>query len=210
MDPRRFRCCVATISPPISRPLLASRRRRQHDAGPSRPDGGGDRLPARACRRREFVAGVVGWLDMERRTSSDKLAARREASQIPRRPPDAARPRRRRLDSAADAFCENLAVLAEQRFPFEFLTYPRHLPHVLTALERTPGLHAVIDHLSKPPIAARRCEPWREAHGASRRASERKLQDFGDDHRGRSRLLDARAISSPMSTMSSRASAPTG
>ena len=56
---------------------------------------------------------------------------------------------------------KNLAILAEQRFPFEFLTYPRHLPHVLTALEKTPGLHAVIDHLSKPPIAAQAMEPWR-------------------------------------------------
>jgi L-fuconolactonase len=55
---------------------------------------------------------------------------------------------------------ENLRHLNETEFPFEFLTFTRHLPHVPAALKQTPGLHAVIDHLSKPPIACGAIEPW--------------------------------------------------
>ncbi|HZZ60098.1 MAG TPA: amidohydrolase family protein [Roseiarcus sp.] len=109
----------------------------------------------------EFVAGVVGWLDMEAEDFEPQLAARRKHPKF-----RGVRPMLQDLDDDAwilrPTVLRNLAVLAEQRFPFEFLTYPRHLPHVLTALEKTPGLHAVVDHLSKPPIAAGTMEPWRE------------------------------------------------
>jgi L-fuconolactonase len=109
----------------------------------------------------EFVAGVVGWLDMEADDFEHRLAARTKHPKF-----RGVRPMLQDLDDDAwilrPAVLHSLAVLAEQRFPFEFLTYPRHLPHVLTALEKTSGLHAVIDHLSKPPIAAGTMEPWRE------------------------------------------------
>ena len=107
----------------------------------------------------DFVAGVVGWLDMEAEDFEQKLAQYRQRPKF-----RGVRPMLQDLDDDAwilrPTVLRNLAVLAEQSFPFEFLAYPRHLPHVLTALERTPGLHAVIDHLSKPPIAAGTLEPW--------------------------------------------------
>ena len=106
------------------------------------------------------MAGVVGWLDMDSGDFERRLAVRRKHPKF-----RGVRPMLQDLDDDAwilrPTVLKNLAILAEQRFPFEFLTYPRHLPHVLTALERTPGLHAVIDHLSKPPIAAQAMEPWR-------------------------------------------------
>ena len=55
----------------------------------------------------------------------------------------------------------NLELIAEARFPFEFLTYTRHLPYVLRALEAVPGLQAVIDHISKPEIKTKKLEPWK-------------------------------------------------
>ncbi|HEY1940826.1 MAG TPA: amidohydrolase family protein [Roseiarcus sp.] len=110
--------------------------------------------------RTEFVAGVVGWLDMEAEDFEQKLAAYRKRPKF-----RGLRPMLQDLDDddwiLRPTVLRNLACLAEQRFPFELLTYTRHLPHVLTALERTPDLHAAIDHLSKPPIAAGTIEPWR-------------------------------------------------
>ncbi|MEO2047502.1 MAG: amidohydrolase family protein [Pirellulales bacterium] len=108
----------------------------------------------------DFVAGVVGWLDMEREDFPDQLSKY------------CANPyflgvRPMLHDTQDDAWIlqprvlANLAHLAEKQFPFEFLTYPRHLPHVVEALHRTPRLHALVDHLSKPPIAAKELEPWK-------------------------------------------------
>jgi L-fuconolactonase len=51
--------------------------------------------------------------------------------------------------------------VASADFPFEFLTYTRHLPYVLLALRSAPGLRAVIDHASKPAIRACQTEPWK-------------------------------------------------
>jgi L-fuconolactonase len=108
----------------------------------------------------ELVAGVVGWLDMDAHDFEHELATRRKHQKF-----RGVRPMLQDLDDDAwilrPTVLRNLAVLAEQRFPFEFLTYPRHLPHALTALKKTPGLHAVVDHLSKPSIAAGTMEPWR-------------------------------------------------
>jgi L-fuconolactonase len=107
----------------------------------------------------DFIAGVTGWLDMEDPQFPERLAHRR-------RHPKFAAIRPMVHDIADDAWIlkpvvlANLRHLAEIGFPFEFLTFPRHLPHVLRALEQTPGLHAVMDHLSKPSIATGGWEPW--------------------------------------------------
>ena len=58
------------------------------------------------------------------------------------------------MDCAAAG--RSLQIIAEADFPFEFLTYTRHLPYVLQALERIGALRAVIDHISKPEIKTTR------------------------------------------------------
>jgi L-fuconolactonase len=109
--------------------------------------------------RSDFIAGVTGWLDLADPGFPARLARYRQHPKFV-----AVRPMLQ--DLADDAWIlkplvlKNLRHLAELAFPFEFLTFPRHLPHVLRALEETPGLHAVIDHLSKPPIASGEIEPW--------------------------------------------------
>ena len=108
----------------------------------------------------DIIAGVVGWLDMDSDGFPDRLAAlRRNPLFVGLRPmlqglPDddwILRPR----------VLDHLALVAEMGVPLDILTFPRHLPHMLKALERTPGLKAVVDHLSKPDIAAGRLGPWR-------------------------------------------------
>ncbi|MGC4094065.1 MAG: amidohydrolase family protein [Polyangiaceae bacterium] len=43
----------------------------------------------------------------------------------------------------------------------DFLVFERHLPSVLRALEATPGLRAVIDHVAKPNLRGGDLRSWR-------------------------------------------------
>jgi len=107
----------------------------------------------------DFIEGVTGWLDLSNPLFPDRLAHYRRHPKF-----RAIRPMLQDLMDDAwilrPLVLQNLEHLAAIKFPFEFLTFPRHLPHVLTALQKTPGLHAVVDHLSKPPIASGVLEPW--------------------------------------------------
>ena len=107
-----------------------------------------------------FVAGVVGWLEMDDESFPERLERfRRNPKFVSVRP--------MLQDLADDAYLlrpkvvANLNYLASIDFPFEFLTFPRHLAHVESVLRQVPGLRAVIDHLSKPPIGSGELEPWR-------------------------------------------------
>jgi L-fuconolactonase len=123
--------------------------------------------------RTDFIAGVTGWLDLAEPDFPERLARYRRHPKFV-----AVRPMLQELPDDAwilrPAVLRNLRHLAELKFPFEFLTFPRHLPHVVRALEQTPGLHAVIDHLSKPPIASGELEPWASLI--------RRVADFPDVH----------------------------
>ena len=107
----------------------------------------------------DFVAGVVGWLDFEDAAFAAKLEA------LMRRPKFVGlRPMLQ--DHADDGYVLRPAVLANLRHlaaagaAFDILTFPRHLPFVLRMLDAVPDLRAVVDHLSKPPVASGRLEGW--------------------------------------------------
>ena len=107
----------------------------------------------------DFVAGVVGWLDFE----DEKFAAKLE--RLMSRPKFVGlRPMLQ--DLADDAYVLRPRVMANLRhvesldLPFDILTFPRHLSHVLRALEQVPALRAVVDHISKPSIAERKLDGW--------------------------------------------------
>jgi len=108
----------------------------------------------------DFIAGVVGWLDLENPQFEQQFAHYRKTKKF-----TGLRPMLQDLDDDAwvcrPQVLRNLELIAEAQFPFEFLTYTRHLPFVLQALEAVPGLHAVIDHISKPEIKAKKLEPWK-------------------------------------------------
>jgi L-fuconolactonase len=109
--------------------------------------------------RTPFVAGVVGWLDMDADGFAERLAHYRANPYFV-----GLRPMLQDLDD--DAFIlrprvlDNLRRVADSGLAFDILTFPRHLPHVAKALEAVPGLRAVVDHLSKPPIATGDLDPW--------------------------------------------------
>lgn len=109
--------------------------------------------------RTDFVAGVVGWLDMEDpafESKLDGLVARPKFVGL--------RPMLQDLEDDAyilrPQVLASLAAIAERGVAFDFVTFPRHLRHVARALEAVPDLKAVIDHLSKPPIASGRLDGW--------------------------------------------------
>jgi L-fuconolactonase len=108
--------------------------------------------------RTPFVAGVVGWLDMYRTDFPERLAAFRDRPKwVGLRPMLQDHEPELILDPV---FLDNLAHVAREKVAFDILTHPRHLPATIEALRRAPGLHGVVDHLSKPAIADRAFEPW--------------------------------------------------
>jgi L-fuconolactonase len=111
--------------------------------------------------RTDFIAGVVGWLDMDADSFPDRLAHYRRNPLFV-----GLRPMLQGLDDDAyilrPRVLDHLRLVAEAGLPFDILTFPRHLPHVAKALAAVPDLRAVVDHLSKPSIAAGLLDPWRE------------------------------------------------
>jgi L-fuconolactonase len=108
----------------------------------------------------DFIAGVIGWLDM------DSPDFPRELDLYSKKPKFLGiRPMLQDLPDddwiLRPRVIEALKWVADRDMPFEFLTYTRHLPHVLTVLETVPGLRAVVDHVSKPEIKNRKLDPWR-------------------------------------------------
>ncbi|GAA1664471.1 amidohydrolase family protein [Nonomuraea maheshkhaliensis] len=109
----------------------------------------------------QLVAGVVGWTDLTAPGAADALA---ELTALPgglvgvrhgvQSEPDPAwlsRPDVRR----------RLAAVAAAGLAYDLLTLPHQLPAAIDTVTALPELTFVLDHLSKPPIAAGELEPWR-------------------------------------------------
>ena len=110
----------------------------------------------------DLVAGVVGWTDLTAPDVADALAALRAGPggewlagirhQVQGEPdpewlvrPDVLR---------------GLAAVADAGLAYDLLTLPHQLPAAVACAQRLPGLTFVLDHCSKPPIAAGELEPW--------------------------------------------------
>ena len=109
--------------------------------------------------KNDFIAGVIGWLDM------DNPAFPRQLELYSQKPKFLGiRPMLQDIPEddwiLRPRVIQSLKLIAEQDMPFEFLTYTRHLPYVLTALETVSGLRAVVDHISKPEIKSRKLDRW--------------------------------------------------
>jgi L-fuconolactonase len=113
------------------------------------------------ARETDFVLGVVGWLDMEAPDFAAKLVGFRKDPLFL-----GLRPMLQDLEDDAwilrPGVLGALRVVADLGVPFEFLTFPRHLPYAIEACARTPGLVALVDHISKPSIATGDLDPWRD------------------------------------------------
>ncbi|GAK72966.1 putative amidohydrolase [Agrobacterium rubi TR3 = NBRC 13261] len=107
----------------------------------------------------DFVAGVVGWLDLDSDDFESRLTNYRANPLFV-----GVRPMLQGLPD--DDFIlrprvlKSLKAIEAAGVPFDILTFTRHLPHVLRALEHVPPLKAVVDHISKPEIATGQFEPW--------------------------------------------------
>ncbi len=107
----------------------------------------------------EFIAGVVGWVDLadpEVGRVLDELLADPHLKGL----------RHIWHDEPDDAWILRPAVvrglreLADRGLPYDLLPRPQHLSYIPRLLEQVPGLRTVIDHIAKPPIATGEFEPW--------------------------------------------------
>jgi L-fuconolactonase len=106
-----------------------------------------------------FVAGVVGWVDLQ---ATD---ARAQLEQV------AAHPRlvgiRHIVQSEPDdrfllqpGFCRGVACLEEFDLAYDILIYSRHLPVAVEFVQRFPRQRFVLDHLAKPDIRGGEMHDW--------------------------------------------------
>ena len=120
----------------------------------------------------DFVAGVVGWVDLASARVADDIAAlRREPGGrylvgIRHMLQDEADPRWIERREVA----RGLAVLGEQGLVYDLLVRPRDLPAGLAVARRFPALRFVLDHIGKPPIANGARDPGLRREWASRMA----------------------------------------
>lgn len=106
-----------------------------------------------------FVAGVVGWIDLQSPDAAEQLE------------PFARYPKlvglRHIVQSEADdrfmlrpAFCRGISLLEDRDLTYDILIYPKHLPAAAELVSRFPRQHFVLDHLAKPNIRARDMREW--------------------------------------------------
>ena len=107
----------------------------------------------------EFIAGVVGWVDLtdpEIGYTLDELQRSKYFVGV-----------RHIWESEEDpgwivnsGAINGLKELARRDIAFDFLAKPPNLPHILQVMDQVPGLRAVVDHIAKPLIADHLVEPW--------------------------------------------------
>lgn len=107
----------------------------------------------------DFIAGVVGWVDLsasdceaqlEEFTSNDKFVGIRHIVQDEPDEDFIVRPE----------VIRGLQVLQKHKVPYDLLFYTKHLKHAATLGRQLPDLPMVIDHLSKPNIKDQVTEDW--------------------------------------------------
>ena len=107
----------------------------------------------------EFIAGVVGWIDLCSESCEDDLLEFKERPKfvgvrhIVQDEPDEhfiVRPE----------FLRGLKVLEHHRVPYDLLIRTQHLKHVVTLGHNLTELPMVIDHLAKPKILDSLLDGW--------------------------------------------------
>jgi L-fuconolactonase len=107
----------------------------------------------------EFVAGVVGWVDL-----TDTRVGR-TLDELQRH--DLFKGVRHMWESDKDpawlrdsGALKGLKEVARRGLCYDFLVRPQNLPYVPKIMDQVPNLRAVIDHIAKPVIAGHVVEPW--------------------------------------------------
>ncbi len=106
-----------------------------------------------------FVAGVVGWVDLQAQTPekqlsdllSPKLVGVRHVAQD--EPDDRFLVRRE--------FVRGISILEERQLAYDILIFPKQLPVAIELVRMFPNQRFVLDHIAKPNIRDDVLEPWR-------------------------------------------------
>jgi L-fuconolactonase len=127
-------------------------------------------LAAAAAKR--WIAGVVGWVDLERDDVADQIARMRALPggdhlagirHLVHDEPDAEwllRP----------AVLRSLEVVGREGLAFDLLLRPRELPAAITCARSLEGVRLVVDHLAKPVVRLGPADPVNAAWLADLRA----------------------------------------
>jgi L-fuconolactonase len=111
-------------------------------------------------KKNDFIAGVVGWLDMESTDFEMKFKKMKEHKGF-----IGIRPMLQDLEDdqwiLRPAVLKNIELLVNDDFPMDILIFPRHLQTIIELLEYFPNLRIVINHLAKPDIDREMNETWR-------------------------------------------------
>lgn len=109
-----------------------------------------------------WVAGVVGWVDLEPTAAPDEIAGLADDQRL-----CAIRPMIQdipELDWMLRSELEpGLRAIESLELAFDCLVLPEHLPYLLRLLDRHADLRAVVDHAAKPHIAEGGFDDWARA-----------------------------------------------
>lgn len=106
-----------------------------------------------------FVAGVIGWADLQADDAAEqlqrfvghpKLVGLRHIVQ--------AEPDDRFM--LRPAFCRGLSLLEERNLTYDILIYPKHLRTAAELVARFPRQRFVLDHVAKPEIRKSEMRDW--------------------------------------------------
>jgi L-fuconolactonase len=110
------------------------------------------------ARETPFVAGVVGWVDLEARTAPAQIERLAQDPLVV-----GVRPMLQDLADEAwmlrPSLKPALLALAAHGLAFDALVRVNHLPHLRDFLRRYPELRVVLDHAAKPAVACG-MRPW--------------------------------------------------
>jgi L-fuconolactonase len=110
--------------------------------------------------RHAFIAGVVGWVDLQApdvRAQLEPLRGRPKLvglRHIVQAEPDD-------LFLLRPEFLRGVATLRDLGLAYDILIYPRHLPVAVEFAQRLEGHRLVLDHLGKPDIRGGEIQEWR-------------------------------------------------
>ena len=121
--------------------------------------------------RHEFIAGVVGWIDMESPTAAHDIASIAEHPKL-----KGVRPMIQEIPGTdwmtRPALAPAYEALTEYGLRFDALVHTKHLDNLLKIINRYPDLPVVIDHAAKPNIASGQTAEWADGIAAIAKDTE--------------------------------------
>lgn len=109
----------------------------------------------------DFIKGIVGWVDLQRKDISDSLAYFSQFNKIKGF-------RHIFQDESERAlmlnrnFLRGIKALNDLDFTYDILVFPDQLPYVKELIEKFPQQRFVIDHIGKPNIKSGQAKVWRK------------------------------------------------